>query len=315
MTRLDKGIDLSGGRSDLSAFLIVLGFLIAGFFIGQFVGGIASIIFAAINGADFAVLMNVPEALYDYLSLTEVLTTQMLYTLVFTFVTPWFYLTVLAKKRLSELSTEKGIQVNPAVLAVIGTFCFMVLNSYFIEWNEGIHFPEFMSGFEEWARNLEEQMAEATEKFTTFNNFGEFTIGFIAIAILPGIGEEIMFRGVLQNSLHRWTKNPHVAIWIAAFIFGAIHMQFFGLVPRMLLGAVFGYLYVWSGNIWYPIIAHATNNGLAVIFAYYSQVSENGLNIDEVETFPWYLQLAAGVLFIVLMVVFRNHYLRSKALE
>lgn len=315
MTRLDKGIDLSGGRSELSSFLIVLGFLFVGFFVGQFVGAAVSIVLALINGMPLEGLESNPEMMYDYLSLSEVLTSQMLYTIVFTFITPWFYLTVLAKKKLSELNTERGIRPIPAIIAVVGTVSFMLVNAYFIEWNEGIHFPEFMAGFEKWARDLEQQLAEATEKFTTFNNFGEFALGFIAIAILPGIGEELLFRGVLQNSLHRWSKNKHIAIWISAFIFGAIHMQFFGLVPRMMLGAVFGYLYVWSGNIWYPMIAHATNNGLAVTLAYYAQLYESDLNIDDTESLPWYGQLAATVFFIGLMLIFRNYYLRSKAKE
>ena len=84
-----------------------------------------------------------------------------------------------------------------------------------------------MSGFEEWARDLEEQLAAATEKFTSFNSFGQFLFGFFVIAILAGIGEEFLFRGVLQNSLHKWTKNSHVAIWITAFIFAAIHHAVF----------------------------------------------------------------------------------------
>ena len=172
-----------------------------------------------------------------------------------------------------------------------------------------------MSGFEKWAREIEDQLAEATERFTHFNNVGEFIFGLIAISILPGIGEEVMFRGVLQNGLHRLSKNKHLAIWISAFIFGAIHMQFFGLVPRMMLGAVFGYLYVWSGNIWYPIIAHAINNGIGVTMAYATQFSESDINLDDTEAIPVYGQIIAAVFFVVFMVVFRNQYLRSKSIE
>ena len=137
----------------------------------------------------------------------------------------------------------------------------------------------------------------------------------LVISVLPGIGEEIMFRGVLQNSLHRWTKNPHVAIWVAAFIFGAIHMQFYGLIPRMMLGAVFGYIYVWSGNIWYPIIAHAINNGIGVTMAYAAQFSESDINLDDTESIPVIGQIAAAIAFVAIMVVFRNQYLRSNSSE
>ncbi|WP_420388127.1 CPBP family intramembrane glutamic endopeptidase [Roseivirga sp.] len=315
MTRLDKGIDITGGRSERASFLIVLGFLIVGFFVGQFVGAIAAFVFAFSNGADMATLMSDPNAIYDHMSLTQVLVSQIGYTLIFTFVTPWFYLKVLANKSISVLSNEKGVSAIPLILTVLATAAFMVVNSIFIEWNENFHFPEFMSGFEQWAREMEDQLAEATERFTTFNNIGEFIFGLIAISILPGIGEEIMFRGVLQNSLHRLAKNKHVAIWISAFIFGAIHMQFFGLLPRMMLGAAFGYLYVWSGNIWYPIIAHAVNNGIGVILAYSAQFSESEVNLDDTETVPLVWQIIAAVFFVAFMVLFRNQYLRSKSQE
>lgn len=315
MTRLDKGIDLTGGRSALASFLIILGLLFVGFFVGQFVGAIAAFGFAITNGADISKLMTDPGAIYEIMSLSQVLISQIAYTIIFTFLTPWFYLKVFINRNFSVLSTERKIELVPLAITVVATFAFMLVNSYFIEWNENFKFPEFMAGFEKWAREMEDQLAEATERFTKFENTGEYIFGLIAISILPGIGEEVMFRGVLQNGLHKLSKNKHVAIWAAAFIFGAIHMQFYGLVPRMMLGAVFGYLYVWSGNIWYPIIAHAINNGIGVTLAYAAQFSESKVNLDDTEAIPLYGQIIAAAFFVVLMVVFRNQYLRSKSLQ
>ena len=88
------------------------------------------------------------------------------------------------------------------------------------------------------------------------------------IAIIPAIGEELLFRGVIQRIFTRWTRSNHWGIWIAAILFSALHMQFYGFVPRMLLGVLFGYLLVWSGSMWLPIIAHFLNNALAVIAMY-----------------------------------------------
>ena len=312
MARIDKGIDITGGRTELSSFLIVLGFVFIGFFIGQFVGAIVSFAFAMLNGAPIDALSEDATIIYDYMGLGEVLTSQAFYTIVFTFITPYVYIRAIAHKKIEVLSTERGVELPLVLATVVGTFCFIFLNSYFIEWNANIQFPEFMSGFEKWARDLEDQLAEATEKFTTFNNFSQFLFGFVVIAILPGIGEELLFRGVLQNSLHRLTKNKHVAIWVTAFIFGAIHMQFYGLVPRMMLGAVFGYLYLWSGNIWYPIIAHIANNGFAVIAVYYAQLDEAAPNLDDTEAFPVTLQIGGSLIFLAFMFFFRNHYLQRK---
>ena len=220
------GVDLSGGRSTQSTFLIAFGFVLLGFFIGQFVASLIVFILAFVNGMSLNTLQKDPNLIYDYLSLSEVLTSQMFYTLIFTFVTPWFFLTVISKKRLSALSVNPSVNLQMIGSTALATFAFMFVNAYLIEWNQAWTFPEFMSGFEEYARELEEELAATTEKFTNFQNFGQFMIGFVAIAILPGIGEELLFRGVLQNTLHKWTKNQHIAIWVSAFIFSAITCSF-----------------------------------------------------------------------------------------
>ena len=93
-------------------------------------------------------------------------------------------------------------------------------------------------------------------------------INLLMIAIIPAIGEEFFFRGLLQRIFSNWVRNTHWGIIISAFLFSAIHMQFYGFFPRFLLGAMFGYLFVWSGSLWLPVLAHFINNSLAVI-AYY----------------------------------------------
>lgn len=294
---------------------ITIGFVFAGFFVGQFVATFIVLGMAVLNGMDVNEMAANPNAIYDYLSLTEVLTSQMFYTLVFTFFTPWFYLKVIANKKPSDLSTNKSIDLSMLGVTAVATFAFMFVNSYLVEWNQSWTFPEFMSGFEQWARSLEEELAATTEKFTTFDNFGQFLVGFVAIAVLPGIGEEFLFRGVLQKNLQKWFKNQHIAIWVAAFLFSAIHMQLFGLVPRMVLGAIFGYLYVWSGNLWYPILAHATNNGIGVLIAYLANIGVIEMDIDETESIPFIYSILGLLVFAGLMFVFRNHYLRQKPLS
>lgn len=295
--------------------LIVFGFVIMGFFVGQLVASLVVFILAYLNGMDLYEIEANPNAIYDYLSLSQVLTSQMLYTLVFTFVSPWFYLTVIAKKKVKDLSSNPNFDIKIGAIAFLATFSFMLANVFLVEWNQSWTFPEFMSGFEDWARSLEEELAATTEKFTNFETFGQFILGFVAIAILPGIGEEFLFRGVLQNSLQKWFKNQHVAIWVAAFLFSAIHMQLFGLVPRMVLGAIFGYMYVWSGNLWYPIIAHATNNGISVLLIYLINIGVLDMDVEEAESLPVVYSIVGLIVFAGLMVVFRNHYLQKKNIQ
>jgi len=311
MLRIDNGIDLSGGRSERATFWVVFGFVLVGIFVGQFVAGMATILMAVINGLSLEESMSNPALIYEYLSLEEVLGGQSLYTLFFTFLIPWFYLKFIAKKTFKALQPAKNTNILMIVLAFLATFAFMFVNSYLVEWNQSWTFPEALSGLENYLRSLEDELAKTTEQFTNFQTFGQFLVGFIVIAVLPGIGEELLFRGILQNSLHRWTKNHHVAIWLAAFLFSFIHFQFFGLVPRMVLGAIFGYLYVWSGNIWYPIIAHMTNNGISVLVVYLANVGVIDIDIDSADAIPLSVSLLGLVAFIGFMLLFKNNFSKT----
>ncbi len=146
------------------------------------------------------------------------------------------------------------------------------------------------------------------EFFTAFDSSGDFLLGVVVIALLPAIGEELVFRGMLQPELFRATGNHHAAIWISAIIFSAFHLQFFGFVPRMLLGALFGYLYVWSGNLLIPMLAHFVNNGFSVLMMYLYQKGTIPIDLDAPEAAPWPLVVGFTTVFIALMYYFKKFY-------
>lgn len=154
------------------------------------------------------------------------------------------------------------------------------------EWNSHMHLPGFLSEVEKWMRDAEDRAAEITEAFMKMETGGDLLINFIMIALLPAIGEELLFRGVIQRVLSDWSRNRHIGIWIAALLFSAMHAQFYGFLPRMLLGALFGYLLVWSGSIWVPILAHLVNNGAAVLFTWFMSKGSVTWNIDTVGAHP-----------------------------
>ncbi|MDE6697504.1 MAG: CPBP family intramembrane metalloprotease [Muribaculaceae bacterium] len=139
-----------------------------------------------------------------------------------------------------------------------------VLNQI-VYWNQEINLPEYLSGFEQWCRQMEEQAEELTKGLINTTDLLPTIINLLLIGILTGIGEEFFFRGALQRMLIWCKVNPHVAIWTAATVFSALHFQFFGFVPRLLLGAFFGYLYWWSASIWVNAFAHALNNSLVIV--------------------------------------------------
>jgi membrane protease YdiL (CAAX protease family) len=168
-------------------------------------------------------------------------------------------------KYLNLHKNVNGISVLLVTLLVI--FALPLIN-FIGEWNNQMQFPEWLSGVEKWMQNAEENAAELTEAFLKVETTGGLIFNLFMIAFLPAIGEELLFRGVIQRIFTRMTKNYHWGIWIAAFLFSALHIQFYGFVPRLLLGVLFGYLLIWSGSMWLPIVAHFVNNGFAVIAMY-----------------------------------------------
>ena len=165
-----------------------------------------------------------------------------------------------------------------------------------------------MSGFENWAIQEEERLAKLTEAITDFKSVGEMLIGILVIALLPAIGEELVFRGMIQRELWRGTRNIHLAIWVSATIFSAIHMQFYGFIPRLLLGALFGYLYYWSGNLLIPMFSHFFNNAFAVVLVYLNHMKITDINMEGGEAAPLHYVTTGLIVTIGLLYYIWKHY-------
>jgi uncharacterized protein len=157
----------------------------------------------------------------------------------------------------------------PSFILIIIIFIVMIFSIPMIEklvqWNQSIKFPSAMAGLEEKITQMEVQAQVLTEKLLNGSRIFDLVLNMIMIALIPAIGEEFLFRGVLQKIFYEWTKNGHLAIFICAFLFSAVHMQFFGFIPRMLLGVLFGYFFFWSRNIWIAVAAHFFNNVIVVV--------------------------------------------------
>ncbi len=174
--------------------------------------------------------------------------------------------------------------------------------------NSNLSLPEGLSGIEDIMKKMEETAKVTTEKFLNVDSLGGLLINIIIIAVLPAIGEELLFRGVLLRLLNEWVKNMHVAIIISAFIFSFIHFQFYGFIPRMLLGILFGYLLYWSGSIWLPILAHFINNALAVTAFYFMKDTDI---YDKTENFgadtsSYLYMIFSAILLFLFFYIFRK---------
>lgn len=143
-------------------------------------------------------------------------------------------------------------------------------------WNEGMSFGTAFAKLEEYMKTLEEAAQAATEKMLHVDTFGGLLLNLLIIALIPAIGEELTFRGVLQQSLTR-KMNPHIAIFLSAGIFSFIHFQFYGFLPRMFLGLLLGYLFYITNSLWTNILMHFINNGTVVVLYY---LSNKGVDVD-----------------------------------
>ena len=216
---------------------------------------------------------------------------------------PWLLLKYYYKGHLRDFSSSVT-STQLVLLTVFIALFFMGVNAPFIEWNQNFVFPEALSGLEEKLRALEDTLAKTSAFITNFDSAGQLFLGLIVVAVIPGIGEEFVFRGLVQNHIYGISKNIHVAIWVGALLFSLFHLQFYGLVPRMLLGAMFGYLYYFSGNIIYPMVAHFFNNGFTLVMLYLFQQNVVDYNIEDTEVLPWFQVIFTAFLTLVLFFAF-----------
>lgn len=175
-------------------------------------------------------------------------------------------------------------------------------------WNQQMVLPEWMSGIEQWMRMQEDAAAQLTEQFLRVDTVGGLLVNIGLMALLPAVGEELTFRGVVQGM---FTRNRHVAIWATAAIFSFVHMQFYGFLPRMLLGAMFGYMLWWTGSLWVPMLMHFVNNCAAVVVAFwaYNYLEEGSAEmLDTIGTEDTILLGVFSICIVLIMMVMYGYF-------
>lgn len=182
----------------------------------------------------------------------------------------------------SLLAVDKLPDFRMTVLAILALLLSLPAMNLIIEWNQNISLPESLKSIEEQMRNME-QSAEASIKLLLGgSNIAGLIVNILIVGVLAGFSEELFFRGALQRLLTSGGIMPHLMIWVTAFIFSAFHLQFFGFVPRMLLGAFFGYLLWWSGSLWLPILLHSLNNSIVVIAEWVNENQVDATDINKI---------------------------------
>ena len=296
--------NLVSDRAPLASLLIILlnvflGFVVVGPVLGL---GIASLFYEGNLLNDIQTLDNRPGIL------VPLLVTQSVATFIGLIIFPILHIVAIEHKRIPPFFPPQHRPLFALFLVMAIGLTFMIAISPLVEWNMNIKFPEFLKGFESWARDAEDKTAQLTKVMTSFESTGDLIIGLIVIALLPAIGEELVFRGMFQNEFVRGTGNIHLSIWLSAIIFSAIHFQFYGFLPRLLLGALFGYLYYWSGTLLVPMFAHFVNNafGVTMIYLYRQKITE--LNVEDNTAAPLQYVILNAALTAGLLYYIWRHY-------
>ncbi len=244
---------LFSNRSAIFQFGVLLYFLLMG------------LVFSSITGyAITKIFGSIPENTKN-ISFYTTQTTQFLSN-IFVFVLPSIGTAYLCSKNPAKFLCLRKI-TDARVLLLAAAMIFLIspaidTTTYL---NSKMQLPEFMAPVENWMRKTEDYAAQVTKNLLLENGIFPFITNIIIIGIMAALTEELLFRGALLSIVRKNIKNPHIAIWIVAILFSAIHFQFYGFIPRMLLGAILGYLLYWSNNIWVPAFAHFLNNTVAVV--------------------------------------------------
>jgi len=167
-------------------------------------------------------------------------------------------------KTLSYFTLNKGASLWLFLLSMIVILSSQPLISWMGELNAGLTLTERFAGLEAWMKQTEQQAADMTILFMSTSDVSGLLVNLFMMAVIPAIGEELAFRGILQRLLQNLFRRPWIAILLSAVIFSAFHLQFYGFLPRLFLGLILGYTFYRTGRLWVPILIHFVNNAMAV---------------------------------------------------
>ena len=225
---------------------------------------------------------------------------------IFLFIVPpivYYYLT-----RKEHQMQELGFRslTPPWWLILIGAalmFVSLPVTNQLTTWNENMSFGKGLTWLEDWIKSLEETAKAATEKMLNVNTIGGLLLNIVVVALIPAVGEEMTFRGVLQQALTRKMKNPHVAIILSAAIFSFIHFQFYGFLPRLFLGLLLGYMFYITGSLWTGMLMHFLNNGTAVVLYFLNNRGVIHVDVDHFGALDNTWLVAASILVTIGLIV------------
>lgn len=199
--------------------------------------------------------------------------------------------------------------VFKVLLSVVILITAMPFISLIAQLNQLLVLPDWLGGLEVWMQELEHSGEKTTELLLSGESFVNYLSNLLVVGVIAAVAEETFFRGALQQLLVKQFNNKHVGIWLAAIVFSIMHLQFYGFLPRLMLGALLGYLFVWSNNLWIPILIHFLNNALVVTFNFFFKDSSIYQAIENQSLTP--LFILSGM-FSLCLTLFLLWFYRTK---
>ncbi|MFN7312265.1 MAG: lysostaphin resistance A-like protein [Bacteroidota bacterium] len=274
------------------------------------------------GGFGYSVSMFTAKALFgiDFLNnpdlINQMNNTQVIHALKYVqvvasiglFVAPaWFFCRALNTEPVEYLKLNRKTTVAEIVSAIMVMIASMPVVSWMIYVNENVKFPPSLAQLEAELKLAESTAAKLTEAFVKADNLNTLFVNIFVVALIPAISEEFLFRGALQNFLRHTFKHKHVAVILTALIFSAFHGQFYGSLPRFALGAVLGYAYLFTGNLWTGIAMHFFNNAIAVIMSYQGIQQLLPDYMKEGYVFEaWYINVGSAIACVLCLLLLRK---------
>jgi membrane protease YdiL (CAAX protease family) len=297
---LSKYRDFVSGSSAWYQLLFVC-FLVMVFFILAGILGLAAVMMTGtltMQEAASAMTNPGPANIYEFRLFQAIQTTVLFIA------SSWLIAYFLSPSAGTYLKINSRTSFISLLLVVLSMVAWIPAINFAAAINARLNLPESMHFLEGELEELRNSYNYLTELFMNTKSATDFIANVVVMAILPALGEELLFRGVFQRLFAKWTQSIHWGIILAAVIFSFFHFEFYGFLPRFLLGVFFGYLFAWTSSIWVPILAHFTNNFIIVAYSFYRQPATGPSSIEELGTqadLSLWISLAGGILISALL--------------
>ncbi len=308
-------VKASRERNPMSSLLILFGFICLGFVVASVIqGGLLILAMMKESGGSLD-LNGLAGGMNSLMSSRSgwwtLVIMQGLSSIVLFILTALAYWYWVERKTVADFSSRQAPLAVVFLSVFVLQITFLPLNSFLAGINENIQLPAGLSELENMLKEMEKSAAEITEFLAKSDTLPQLLMNILVIGVIAGIGEELIFRGIVLRKLLKGLNNTHVAVWLSAIIFSAIHFQFYGFLPRAMLGALFGYLYVWTGNIRIPIAAHIFNNTVAVILFHLVHKGVVSPELEKMDTIPLPWVIFSTLVFAGLLYVFYRQQSRE----